>query len=299
MNKIVCLQLSKYLIPRRGKVDQLSDDVCWATIVEEYLASAKKDRAHLKEKEPEALFYSARDHATAKFLKDPIGKNKLAVIGKEVAKILLKPNPDEFTGHCWRRSSATAAAESGATTMELRTHYDWAQDSMCKEYVDKSSKMTRKMASMLQPGFVADPVPESSSGPSTSSRKEADCRGQMHPANDCRGQTNPALKSTNSASREQNTPAQVQENITSQDEGVEETDPFDELGDDLLSQVDLDCVGMDIENASPMKEKNGPSQMVVNTSNTNPNSNVMPSVLSGLNFNNCNNVSFVINYNSK
>ncbi len=291
--------------------------MCWASIVEQYLEAVKKDRAHLKEEEHSGLFYTARNTPNAKFLKDPIGKNTLGIVGKEVAKILLKPNPDEFTGHCWRRSSATAAAEGGATTMELRTHFDWAQDSMCKEYVEKSSKMTRKMATMLQPRFATENSLQTSLEPGTS-------RGQKHPAEEC-------VEVLESACREQYSPAQKpsstkfkfkpiraestleqESNLESGQQIVPDQDPlseveevpdldelkendcslFDKTGDELLSQIDLDA----LENKA---ETSGSSQMIVNTTNTNPNNVILPSVLSGLNFNNCSKVSFVINYNAK
>ena len=80
----------------------------------------------------------------------PIRKNTLVEIGKEVAWVLAKENPESFTGHCWHRSSATPAAHNGASTVQLKTHYDWAQDSMVKEYVDHNRASTWQMAHFLQ-----------------------------------------------------------------------------------------------------------------------------------------------------
>ncbi len=110
------------------------------------MADLQKDRPEVLE----SLFYSARDKIGSSFTKTPVGRNTMGAIGREVAEILLKPNPDDFTGHCWRRSAATAAAENGATTMEMRGHFDWSSDQMCKEYVEKSKPMTRNMAKLLQ-----------------------------------------------------------------------------------------------------------------------------------------------------
>lgn len=42
-----------------------------------------------------------------------IGQHKAENIGKEIAKLLNLNNHAEYTGHCWRRTSATLMAEAG------------------------------------------------------------------------------------------------------------------------------------------------------------------------------------------
>ena len=49
----------------------------------------------------------------------------LGSIGKEVAKELGLEHPDTYTGHCFRRSSATEAANKGATSVDLKRHFGW------------------------------------------------------------------------------------------------------------------------------------------------------------------------------
>ena len=48
-----------------------------------------------------------------------MGKNTLSSIPKEVARILGKDNPDSYSFHSLRRSSATMAADNGATVAQM------------------------------------------------------------------------------------------------------------------------------------------------------------------------------------
>ena len=112
-------------------------------------------------KRPEAaLFYAGQNKEGGKFLLSPIVKNMVYAVSKEVAQVLEKRDPEMYTGHCRRQSStATAAADNRATTMDLRKHFHWAKDSMCKEYVDRSKVTPRKVAAMLQ-GTTSDTTGE-------------------------------------------------------------------------------------------------------------------------------------------
>jgi hypothetical protein len=53
--------------------------------------------------------------------KQVIGKNTTAEYGKVVAGRLGLPNCEGFTGHCWRRTTATIAAGAGLSTVQLKT----------------------------------------------------------------------------------------------------------------------------------------------------------------------------------
>ena len=50
----------------------------------------------------------------------PIGKHTGASYGKVFATLLQIPNPGNFTGHCWRRTAATLAAEEGLSLTEIK-----------------------------------------------------------------------------------------------------------------------------------------------------------------------------------
>ena len=62
------------------------------------------------------LFYTG---TPAKFVNTFIGKNTISSVPKEVASLLNKENPSSYTFHSLRRSSATAAADAGASVQQL------------------------------------------------------------------------------------------------------------------------------------------------------------------------------------
>jgi hypothetical protein len=77
-----------------------------------------------------------------------------------------------YLAHCWRRTSATNAANNGASTMQMRGLYSWKSDKMCAEYVDNSKMNLQTIAGLLQPncsGPSSSSTSASSSRPSSSS----------------------------------------------------------------------------------------------------------------------------------
>jgi hypothetical protein len=73
-----------------------------------------QDLPDLSEKGP--LFYTGRKsigNRVSRFYATPIGKNTLADIGKTVAAFLDLPEPQKYTGHCFRHSTAQQAADAG------------------------------------------------------------------------------------------------------------------------------------------------------------------------------------------
>ena len=49
-----------------------------------------------------------------------IGKNMVSNYGKEIARILDLPDPDRFTGHCWRRTAVTLLANKGLSLPQIK-----------------------------------------------------------------------------------------------------------------------------------------------------------------------------------
>jgi integrase len=85
-----CPEDSKYLIPFTTEPGRL----CWGSLVKNYVAELVKDTG-----KPEGdLFKTARNAPKAKFTQMPIGRHTLGNVGKEVARLLLKTNPDNYTG---------------------------------------------------------------------------------------------------------------------------------------------------------------------------------------------------------
>lgn len=69
-----------------------------------------------------------------------IGVNKLGGMGKEIAKYLNLPNHELYTGHCFRRSSATILVDAGGDITSLKRHGGWKSTAVAEGYIDKSEK---------------------------------------------------------------------------------------------------------------------------------------------------------------
>ena len=96
--------------------------------------------------------------AMGKFEKQVMGKNTIAKIPAEIAKFLNLPASDSYTGHSFRRTSATIFADAGATAVDLKKHLNWKSDAVVIRYIDKSDAQKLHMSSII------------SSEPSSSSR---------------------------------------------------------------------------------------------------------------------------------
>ncbi|XP_063541246.1 uncharacterized protein LOC134750081 [Cydia strobilella] len=54
----------------------------------------------------------------------PMGRNKIGGIPRDIATYLKLPNPQDYTGHCFKRTSASLLADSGADLSSLIRHDD-------------------------------------------------------------------------------------------------------------------------------------------------------------------------------
>ena len=78
-----------------------------------------------------------------------MGIHTIRSIGTVVAKNLGKENESQYTGHCWRRSSATQAANNGANTTDLMRLYGWKQPQTAMKYLDATDDQAFKMANLV------------------------------------------------------------------------------------------------------------------------------------------------------
>jgi integrase len=101
------------------------------------------------------------NHQFKKFVRSPIGKkyiikdtikgsrNNRYVNKIKNIDILGKEKPEIYTGHSLRVSSATALADEGATTTNLKRHGGWKSEAIAESYVRDSKKVKAEVASML------------------------------------------------------------------------------------------------------------------------------------------------------
>lgn len=131
---------NRYLVP----FNRNSPHLCMASRVLEYLRL-------LIESVPTISDDSDLFHQCTKdgYGRQSMGKNLLAKFGREFAEKLDLSDPEEYTGHCFRRSSATEAANKGATTVDLKRHFGWVQEGTALKYLDDTKERARKMAKLL------------------------------------------------------------------------------------------------------------------------------------------------------
>lgn len=80
---------------------------------------------------------------------NPVGINTFGQIPRNIAKYLELPNAELYTGHSFRRTSATILADSGADIRMLKRHGDWKSDAVAEGYVADSLENKKKIARRL------------------------------------------------------------------------------------------------------------------------------------------------------
>jgi hypothetical protein len=69
-----------------------------------------------------------------------VGINNIGSIPSKIATFLNLPNPSQYTGHCFRRSSATLLANRGGDLLTLKRHGRWKSGTVAESYVADSLK---------------------------------------------------------------------------------------------------------------------------------------------------------------
>lgn len=67
-----------------------------------------------------------------------VGINKIGNMGKQIATFLKLQNPELYTGHCFRRSSATILVDSGEDITTLKRHGGWRSTAVAEGYIEES-----------------------------------------------------------------------------------------------------------------------------------------------------------------
>ena len=72
------------------------------------------------------------------FAGQPMGRNTIGGTPKFIANFLGLADPERYTGHCFRRSSTTVLADSGASLTTLRRPYRWKSDTVAHSCIEQS-----------------------------------------------------------------------------------------------------------------------------------------------------------------
>jgi len=78
-----------------------------------------------------------------------LGKNQLGISSKEIASFLKLSNPERYTPHSFRRTSATIIANSEASIIQLKQHFGWQSDKVAMGYLQESTSTKEAAATAL------------------------------------------------------------------------------------------------------------------------------------------------------
>lgn len=78
-----------------------------------------------------------------------MGKNKFEGAPRLIAKFLNLPDVEKYTGHSFRRSSATMLVNAGADLLTLKAHGGWKSDSSAQRYIHNSVNRKRRIGNMI------------------------------------------------------------------------------------------------------------------------------------------------------
>lgn len=82
-------------------------------------------------------------------ISSPIGINTIGKLPKVIAKFLQLPNPELYSGHCFRRSSITHLANAGSDLVTIKRHGGWKSSAVAEGYIDTSLKKKIEVAKMF------------------------------------------------------------------------------------------------------------------------------------------------------
>lgn len=111
-----------------------------------------------------------------------VGINKFGKMPSNVAAFLRLPNPETYTGHCYRRSSATMLADAGVDITNLKRLGGWQSTKVAESYVDESMGNKKRIANHILHSKEKNSPPPSPL-PSTSFAYEINVPGSSGPDN--------------------------------------------------------------------------------------------------------------------
>lgn len=80
-----------------------------------------------------------------------MGINQIQKFSLKIANFLKLPDAHSFTSHSFKRSSATAVAEAGASTSMMKSHFNWQNESTAIKYIENTKKQKLAVSAMIKP----------------------------------------------------------------------------------------------------------------------------------------------------
>lgn len=135
---IVTIPCTKTNKPRKFVVcDPGEDKPSYIDLYQKYKALRPKNCQHKRF----FLYYK-----NGKCTSQNVGINTFGKMPCNIAGYLGLKNPELYTGHCFRRSSATLLANSGCNITNIKRHGGWKSTSVAESYVEESIENKRKIA---------------------------------------------------------------------------------------------------------------------------------------------------------
>lgn len=91
-------------------------------------------------------------YRNGKCIQQRVGIHTIGAMPRKIAEYLKLPNPEKFTGHCFRRTSATLLANAGVDSSILKRHGGWKSSAIAEKYVEDALEGKTKIARMIQGG---------------------------------------------------------------------------------------------------------------------------------------------------
>lgn len=86
----------------------------------------------------------------------PVGINTFGAMPKKIACFLCLNEPEKYTGHAFRRTSASLLADSGADLLMVKRHGGWKSSSVAEGYIDTSKGNKKIVAQHILGSRIAE-----------------------------------------------------------------------------------------------------------------------------------------------
>jgi integrase len=130
----------------------------WLLVIRKYYELRPPNTTHKRF----FLFYGNN-----KCSRQPVGVNTFGTMPRKIAEFLQLPNPQSYTGHSFRRSSATLLAGKGVNFLGIKRLGGWKSSAVAEGYIEDSLHEKIAIADQLAAGSSSrsslhNPLPSTS-----------------------------------------------------------------------------------------------------------------------------------------
>lgn len=117
------------------KIPNIKNDVERSVTVKDQFYKIYEKYANLRPQNvPHSRFCG--NYQNGKCTQQPIGIHKFGSMPKMIATKLNSDNPELYTGHCFRHTSAALLVDGGADVLTLKRHGGWKSTSVAEGHVN-------------------------------------------------------------------------------------------------------------------------------------------------------------------